>query len=368
MAKPYRTVDPYMSDDEAARNDREAKGGDAPGPETVVSETAVSEGEPAPEGGPRIVINPSTFRNKKDALCVAFNEAFRVVMEDMQFDPVAEPTDRQREFFSDTAYAGDENQLRRTILARICTFDTSVKDPTDEQIQEAVEFLEYVMESGAPQNEWEQSSVQRIHDVLASVPAGQGEREGEPPAEEAPEPPADEGAVEADVGGGDADEDRKGAFGGETGLDAGIEDDLVRQGTEFDGADANGERLQLVPGAAPPADGQAEAADRAGAEVRTTSSIGVDSGIWSGGAAGKGRQLTKAEAAWMERRAASGASMRPEQRAVFSAAAGVQPAPPTPAEDGRGVEQLTPDVLARPRRTLRRSEAEGSPFHSGWAV
>lgn len=191
---------------------QDAKGGDSPGPETTVSETPVSEtpvSEPAPQtqGGPRIVINPSTFRNRKDALCVAFNEAFRVVMEDMEFNPVSEPTGEQRKFFSDTAYAGDELQLRRTILARICTFDTSVKRPTDEQLQEAVEFLEGVMESGYPQSEWEQSAVQRIHDVIASVPMGQGEAAGDGERRGKERTPEDGGAANADIGGGDAEDD-----------------------------------------------------------------------------------------------------------------------------------------------------------------
>ena len=150
----------------------DAKGGEAspsddistPGPGEEVPSVSPPAGE-----GPRIVINPSTFRNDKDALCVAFNEAFRLVMEEMGFNPVAEPTEAQRKFFSDTAYADDELQMRRTILARICTFDTSVKDPTDEQLQEAVEFLGSVLEAGAPQNDWEQQAVMRLRDVLAQV-------------------------------------------------------------------------------------------------------------------------------------------------------------------------------------------------------
>lgn len=148
----------------------DAKGGDT-GPaenESIPEPGGASVFSPA-GGGPRIVINPSTFRNGKDALCVAFNEAFRLVMEEMGFNPVAEPTEAQRRFFSDTAYRDDELQLRRTILARICTFDTSVKDPTDEQLQEAVEFLTSVMEAGAPQNEWEQQAVMRLRDVIAKV-------------------------------------------------------------------------------------------------------------------------------------------------------------------------------------------------------
>lgn len=119
--------------------------------------------------GPRIVLNPAVFRDKRDALCVAMNEAIRLVMEENGFDPVSEPTEKQRRFFADTAYADDELQLRRTILARIATLDTSVKDPTDEQLEETAEMLEMVMEVGAPQNEWEQQAVQRLHDVVVKA-------------------------------------------------------------------------------------------------------------------------------------------------------------------------------------------------------
>ncbi len=154
----------------------------------------------------RIVINPKVFEDSRDAKCVAYNEALRVVMEEMSFDPVAEPTDEQREFFSDTAYSEDEQALRRTILARICVFDDSVKNPTDEQLQEAVEFLEDVMRAGVPQTPEEQSVVQRAHDMLAKVVSsspraaearGEG---GEPPspgsATEAREPGETAGAPE----------------------------------------------------------------------------------------------------------------------------------------------------------------------------
>ena len=173
-----------------------AKGGDSSG--TSKSSGVPSGHNPALDGhgGPRIVVNPSTFGNKKDALCVACNEAFRIVMEETGFEPVSEPTDAQREFFSDTAYADDELQLRRTIIARICTFDTSVKDPTDGQIQESVEFLHSVLEAGYPQNEWEQSLVQKLLDILSRVPTG---RRG---GTSRPEPGAGGRAAQGDMAGG----------------------------------------------------------------------------------------------------------------------------------------------------------------------
>lgn len=160
------------------RNVRAAEGGgDTPGDSGApVPEGPVPEGPAPAANGPRIVINPQVFRDKRDALCVAFNEAFRVVMEDNAFEPVSEPTERQRRFFADTAYADDELQLRRTLLARIATLDTSVSDPTDEQLEETAEMLEMVMEVGAPQNEWEQQAVQRLHDVVAGAVRAGGAR------------------------------------------------------------------------------------------------------------------------------------------------------------------------------------------------
>jgi len=181
----------------------DTKGGDTPG----ASGAPAPEGSaPAQPGGPRIVVNPQVFRDRRDALCVAFNEAFRVVMEENGFEPVSEPTEKQRKFFADTAYANDELQLRRTILARIATLDTSVSDPTDEQLEETVEMLEMVMEVGAPQNEWEQQAVQRLHDVVAKA------REGHVQNEEQPEAPQDEASTQADVGGGVTDEDKATAW------------------------------------------------------------------------------------------------------------------------------------------------------------
>jgi hypothetical protein len=176
---------------------QDAKGGDAGG--GGVEASAVPQGGSGVRGGKRIVINPSTFSNTKDAKCVAWNEAFRLVMAEMDFSPVSEPTEEQRKFFSDTAYANDEMMLRRTILARICVFDTSVKNPTDEQISEAVEFLEAVMKAGAPQSAEEQSVVQRAHDRLAATvnaPRGGTAPTGgeEPPSPQEPtgaEPPPD---------------------------------------------------------------------------------------------------------------------------------------------------------------------------------
>lgn len=142
------------------------KGGEAAGIET---ETAVPRSRQSTVRGPRIIINPTTFKNQKDALCVAFNERFRIAMERYGWVPKSEPTDAQRRFFSDTAYADDEEMLRRTIIARIIVLDTSVKDPTDAQLADAMEFLNMFREREKPSNQWEADALERIVRLVETV-------------------------------------------------------------------------------------------------------------------------------------------------------------------------------------------------------
>lgn len=70
--------------------------------------------------------------------------------------------------------------------------------PTDDQIAEALEFLHTVLEIGAPQNEWEQSMVQRMINELEKRRPGGAQRPGAPVG----------GTVNADIGGGATDTDR----------------------------------------------------------------------------------------------------------------------------------------------------------------
>lgn len=179
---------------------QDAKGGDTgPAEDESIPEPGGASVSSSAGGGPRIVINPSTFRNEKDALCVAFNERFRIAMEQYSFEPQSEPTDRQRRFFADTAYADDEVQLRRTILARILTLDTSVKDPTDEQLREAVAFLQEFKRRERPSNDWEASAIDRL-EVLVQTVVNKGRRA-------APRPKG--GTVRAAIGGGTTEDDER---------------------------------------------------------------------------------------------------------------------------------------------------------------
>lgn len=281
-----------------------------------------------PSGSPRIVINPTTFKNSKDALCVAFNEGFRLWMEATGFEPQSEPTEAQRRFFSDTAYADDELQLRRTILARIATFDTSVKDPTDEQLAETAGFLNAVAESGWCKNDWELNSVRKL---AAAVEAAVGAEPVEPKAE--PVEPRAGAPLEA----------RAALGGGETDEDTPVEPKPVETPSGASGEDPeNPVENPAANPAANPAENPAEnpednvqqpaenPAEQEGnpaqpqenpaanpAENPAEKRGGAFSDIWTGGEPGKGRQLTAAEADWMRRRIDSGASVSGSQLALF---------------------------------------------------
>lgn len=55
-----------------------------------------------------IKLNPSIFTDKRDAHAVAWDEALRLWMEEINFEPEFEITPEQEDFFKDTAYAEGE--------------------------------------------------------------------------------------------------------------------------------------------------------------------------------------------------------------------------------------------------------------------
>lgn len=190
------TVIPYGSRQEIKTRDaaidasdathQAAKGGNAPGESK--SSAAPKGHNPALDGyqGPKIMINPSTFRNDKDALCVAWNEAIRVFMEANSYEPQSEPTAKQRQFFADTPYADDELQLRRTILARICVFDTSVKDPTDDQLTESAQILRSIIDSGFAKTDDEIEKCERLARAIEAAVGAEPVEPKEEPLQQAP--------------------------------------------------------------------------------------------------------------------------------------------------------------------------------------
>lgn len=157
--------------------------------------------------GPRIIINPKVMRkgDERDALCVGWNEAIRVFMEANGYEPQSEPTEKQRRFFADTPYADDELQLRRTILARICVFDTSVKDPTDDQLSESASVLRAIIDSGFAKTDDEITKCERLARAIEAAIGAEPVEPKEEPIQQAPLQPNEE--TQADDLGGQTDKD-----------------------------------------------------------------------------------------------------------------------------------------------------------------
>ena len=164
---------------------------------------------------PRIVINPKVMQkgDERDALCVGWNEAIRGFMEANGYEPQSEPTEKQRRFFADTPYADDELQLRRTILARICVFDTSVKDPTDDQLSESASVLRSIVDSGFAKTDDEIEKCERLARAIEAAVGAEPVRPKEAPLEARPLRPTAETQAAVDAGKTDEEKDLFGQNG-----------------------------------------------------------------------------------------------------------------------------------------------------------
>jgi len=132
-----------------------------------------------------VYINPAVMADKRDAMAVAVNEALRVAMEDLRFSPAAALTPEQKRMLAGTAYEGDEDASRKTVAARIATFDSSVA-PTPEQKEETLGFLNLLAEALGPSH--------RDAALVAAIVSALGASEapgGEPPAGPVPEDAAE---------------------------------------------------------------------------------------------------------------------------------------------------------------------------------
>jgi hypothetical protein len=159
-----------------------------------------------------IKINPAVFEDKRDAVAVSWNEGLRLTMSDIGFEPKFAITPAQKKFFRGTAYASDESALRKTIIARIATHDTSVT-PTPEQEAETVRLLDTVAEmlgSANPETKVVIAMRESVanggargktREVPTEEPAEPTEEPAEPTEEVPPEPPVEAEAQAADLAG-----------------------------------------------------------------------------------------------------------------------------------------------------------------------
>ena len=80
----------------------------------------------------KITLNPFNNLSPEQQNAVALNEAARIYMRNSgeEYAPV---TEQQKASFKGTAYENDDKALRRTILARILSGDSSAGDTTRQQ-------------------------------------------------------------------------------------------------------------------------------------------------------------------------------------------------------------------------------------------
>lgn len=145
-----------------------------------------------------IKINPAVMSDKRDATATAWNEGLRLWMEDNGFEPQFEFTPEQQTFFAKTAYSQDASAMRKTIVARIATRDTSVPNPTPDQISETARLLSEVGDSIGKFNKDAGVVSALARDLQARAPA--------PEEVEEPEAPETEGTEQMAQGAGDVQE------------------------------------------------------------------------------------------------------------------------------------------------------------------
>lgn len=90
----------------------------------------------------KIILNPFSPLSQAQRDAVARNEASRLYMRDVKYQPKFQATEEQKKFFANTEYGKPEHELdmKHTILARILSGDESVI-PTQQQQVEADNIL-----------------------------------------------------------------------------------------------------------------------------------------------------------------------------------------------------------------------------------
>jgi hypothetical protein len=81
----------------------------------------------------RITLNPFTGLDRPQQNAVALNEAYRLKMRDMNYQPQFSLTDQQTAAFRGTPYENNPDALKQSILARVLSGDKSAQ-ATPEQM------------------------------------------------------------------------------------------------------------------------------------------------------------------------------------------------------------------------------------------
>ncbi len=98
----------------------------------------------------KIILNPYSKLSSEELNSVAQNEALRLFMRTNNIVPEFSLTKEQKDFFKGTEYAKNEEEAKKSIVARILTGDPSVQTASKEQLDFAemlkkmIPSIEYV--------------------------------------------------------------------------------------------------------------------------------------------------------------------------------------------------------------------------------
>lgn len=93
----------------------------------------------------KITLNPYSKNTPEQQQQVAKNEAIRLFLKLKKISPEFDLTSDQKDFFKNSEYANNLEEAKKSIVARILTNDSSMQEPSKEQIDFANSIKDLIM-------------------------------------------------------------------------------------------------------------------------------------------------------------------------------------------------------------------------------
>lgn len=94
----------------------------------------------------KIILNPFSQNSPEEQQAVARNEAVRLFLKEMEYTPNFDLTKKQQSFFKGSEYENNQEEAKKSIIARILSGDPSVGTASAQQSKEAENISKQIME------------------------------------------------------------------------------------------------------------------------------------------------------------------------------------------------------------------------------
>lgn len=94
----------------------------------------------------KIILNPYSQNSPEEQQAVARNEAIRLFLKQTEYTPDFDLTKKQQSFFKGSEYEKNQEEAKKSIIARILSGDPSVGTASSQQSKEAENILKQIME------------------------------------------------------------------------------------------------------------------------------------------------------------------------------------------------------------------------------